>query len=164
MTFTHAAQKLDYLSNQIRDEILHACKCGHWLNQTAALYTRSSAPNSLSSPCRSVRDPEWHFRRETVGRCHYIRSQSECSWCFQVRPSVALWTSCLCSCTEPCDCHVSGSTAKSHSGHLQISECCLNDSVSSLSNLLLFLSVLILAGVLNNCITVHYTWAINRAV
>ena len=89
MTFTPAAQQLYYLSNQIKDEILHACKRGPWLNQTAALNTLSSAPNSLSSPCLSVRDPEWHFRRETVGPCQDIRPQSECSWCFQVRPSVA---------------------------------------------------------------------------
>lgn len=47
-------------------------------------------------------------------------------------PSLSQWcfrTTCLCFCTEPCDCHVSESMAKSHSGHLQITGCCLSDHV-----------------------------------
>lgn len=123
MTFTHTAQKLDYLSNQIKDEILRACKCGHWLNQTLALNTLSSAPSNLSSLCL------WGLQNDTSGATQsvpvgtLILSQRAAGASRSVTDSVVLWTMRLCFCTEPCDCHVSESMAKSHSGHLQISVC-----------------------------------------
>lgn len=137
MAFTRTTQKLDYVSNQIKNEILHACKCGHWLNQSLALNTLSSAPNNLSSLCLWSLQNDTPGGRQSVPVSTFILSQRAAGASRSVAESVVLWTMCLCFCTEPCDCHVSESMAKSHWGHLQISVCCLSDHVSWLSNPLL---------------------------
>lgn len=151
MTFTCWTQQLDYLSNQIKNEFLHSCKSGHWLNQALPFNTLSSAPNNLSSLCLWSLQNDTSGRRRSVPVSTLILSQRAAGASRSVTESAVLWTMCLCFCTEPCDCHVSESMAKSHSGHLQISVCWLSDHVSWLSSPLLSfpLSLKSLAGILN---------------
>lgn len=115
-----------------------------------ALNTVSSAPNNLTSLCsrrlqhdslgvgggQSVHVSTFILRQRAAGA-----SRSE---------SVVLWTMGLCFCTEPCDCHVSGSMAKSHSGHLQISVCVAWATMFHGCPILSFpLTLKMLAGILN---------------